>query len=154
MVVLGADQEKIRMALEGQPVVFVQNPDFRRGMLSSIQCGLQALPADATAAMIFPGDLPTLSAPVIRKLLQARDCASRGLIVPVFAGKRGHPLLLGLEYRAEVGRLDPAVGLRQLLIDHPDDVLEVEVEDEAVLKDIDTPEDYRRLSETRPSKKA
>lgn len=153
VVVLGAEQEKVRAALEDQPVVFVHNPGFRRGMLSSIQCGLQALPAAASAAMLFLADQPTLSDSVIKKLLQARESASNGLIVPVFAGKRGHPLLLSLEYRDEVGTLDPAVGLRQLLINHPDDILEVEVEDEAVLKDIDTPEDYRQANVSRPPKK-
>lgn len=153
LVVLGAEPEKVRAALEGQPVIFAQNPDFRRGMLSSIQCGLQALPAAASAAMLFLADQPTLSDLVIKKLLQAREEASKGLIVPVFAGKRGHPLLLSLDYRDEIETLDPDIGLRQLLINNPEDILEVEVEDEAVLKDIDTPEDYRQANASRPGKK-
>jgi molybdenum cofactor cytidylyltransferase len=154
LVVLGAEQAKVRAALDGQPVVFAQNPDFRRGMLSSIKCGLQALPPAASAAMLFLADQPTLSDSVVKKLLKAREGASKGLIVPVFAGKRGHPLLLSLKYRAEVETLDPDVGLRQLLINHPEDVLEVEVTDEAVLNDIDTPEDYRQASASRPGNKA
>jgi len=144
LVVLGAEQEKVRAALENQPVVFVRNSDFRRGMLSSVQCGLRSLPATASAAMLFLADQPSLSGSIIRKLLQARESAAQSLIVPVFAGKRGHPLLLSMKYKDEILTLDPAIGLRQLLINHPDDILEVEVEDESVLKDIDTPEDYRK----------
>jgi len=153
LVVLGAEQEKIRAALRDQPVEFVKNPDFRRGMLSSVQCGLQSLPATASAAMLFLADQPSLSGSIIGKLLQARERTAQGLIVPVFAGTRGHPLLLSMKYKDEVLTLDPAIGLRELLINHPDDILEVEVEDEAVLKDIDTPEDYRKAGAARPIKK-
>jgi len=153
LVVLGAEQERARAALRDQPVVFVHNPDFRRGMLSSVQCGLQSLPATASAAMLFLADQPALSGPIIRKLLQARESAVQSLIVPVFAGKRGHPLLFSMKYKDEILTLDPAIGLRQLLINHPGDILEVEVEDESVLKDIDTPEDYQKAGAARNPKK-
>jgi len=152
LVVLGAEQEKVRAALEDQPIVFAQNPDFHRGMLSSVQCGLQSLPATASAAMLFLADQPALSGAVIGKLLQARESAAQNLIVPVFAGQRGHPLLLSMRYKDEILSLDPGVGLRQLLVNHPDDILEVEVEDESVLKDIDTPEDYQKAGAARTSK--
>jgi CTP:molybdopterin cytidylyltransferase MocA len=56
--------------------------------------------------------------------------------------RRGHPVLVGLEYRDEVICLDPAAGLRQLMRAHPQDIFEAEVEDANILRDLDVPEDY------------
>ena len=153
LVVLGAERDSIKDILKDDSVKFVRNPDFRRGMLSSVQSGLRALPRAATWAMVLLGDQPALSEPVIRAMLQARERTAKGILVPVCKGKRGHPLLFDLKYKKEALALDPAIGLRQLLRDHPDDILEVEVEDEAVLKDIDTPEDYRQANASRIPKK-
>jgi molybdenum cofactor cytidylyltransferase len=66
------------------------------------------------------------------------------IVVPVFDRRRGHPVLISALYRTEIQSLDPGVGLRQLLDRHSVDILEVPVDDPAILRDLDTPEDYRR----------
>jgi molybdenum cofactor cytidylyltransferase len=144
LVVLGAEGDSIKNILKDDSVKFVLNPDFSRGMLSSVQSGLRALPRAATWVMVLLGDQPALSESAIRAMLQARKRTTKGILIPVYKGKRGHPLLFDLKYKKEVLALDPAIGLRQLLNGHPDDVMEVEIPDGAVLSDIDTPEDYRR----------
>lgn len=149
LVVLGAESDSIKTVLKNDPVRLVRNPDFDRGMLSSVQCGLRALPRSATWVLVLLGDQPVLFESVVRTMLRARERTSKGILVPVFKGRRGHPLLFGLKYKKAALNLDPAVGLRQLLRDHPDDVLEVEVPDRAILDDIDTPGDYRRALASR-----
>lgn len=149
LVVLGAQSDRVREALKGRPVEFAENPDFRRGMLSSVQCGLRALPPDASAALVFLADQPTLSETAIRLTLRAGESTTKGIVVPVHNGRRGHPLLVRMRYREEIYGLDPAVGLRQLLGNHPEDVLEIEVPDAALLEDIDTPADYERAKADR-----
>ncbi len=149
MVVVGG-APGVRPALTGKPVEFVENPDYARGMLSSIQCGLRALPDDAAAALIVLADQPLVPAEALRAVLEAGKAGTKGLVVPVYRGRRGHPLLVSLSYRSEVARLDPEIGLRQLLARHPDDILEVEVEDSDLLEDVDTPADYRRIRSKSP----
>lgn len=153
VVVLGDKADRMREVLKGRPLEFAENPDFRRGMLSSVQCGLRALPPGASAALIHLADQPMISAAAVRAILGAAESSTRGIIVPVHDGKRGHPLLVSVRYREEIYGLDPAVGLRQLLGNHPGDVLEVEVRDAALLKDIDTPADYLKAQAKRDPEK-
>ncbi|HYA49049.1 MAG TPA: nucleotidyltransferase family protein [Burkholderiales bacterium] len=149
LVVLGADRGKIKEALRSYPVTFAVNRDYRSGMLSSIQAGFDALPAEAEAAVVLLGDQPDIPSAVIDDLVCNYRENDRGIIIPVYQGRRGHPLLVRTGYRQEILGLDPAVGLRQLVHAHPEDVLEVEVASPAVLKDMDTPGEYKKLASKR-----
>jgi molybdenum cofactor cytidylyltransferase len=143
LVVLGADADRIGAALDPYPVERVRNPDYREGMLSSVRSGFRRLPRGTRAALVFPGDQPGLAPGTIAAVLDAHRASGKGLVLPVRRGAGGHPLLIDMKYRAAVEDLDPEVGLKALLSLHPEDVERVEVEDDAVLLDIDTPEDYR-----------
>lgn len=147
VVVLGSRWPKIRKAIQGYNVQIVVNRRFSEGMLSSIQRGLSTLPRTSRAAIIALGDQPAIPAWVVDALIESYQREKKGLVVPVYRGKRGHPLLVDLKYREEIFQLDPAVGLRQLLERHPEDVLECRVSTPTVLKDIDDLADYRRLKE-------
>jgi molybdenum cofactor cytidylyltransferase len=151
VVVLGFGRERIGRLLEPLPVEAVMNPDPGRGMLSSILTGLAALPDDPGAVFIVPGDHPDLTPAVFKALLDARAASGKGLIVPTREGRGGHPLLMDLAYRHEAGRLDPAAGLRALLLAHPDDVFRLPVEAGGILTDIDTPADYRKAAGREPA---
>jgi molybdenum cofactor cytidylyltransferase len=150
IVVLGFGRERIEPRIRRFPVEIVVNPDPGRGMLSSVQAGLAALPSAPGSAFIVPGDHPDLTPAVFAALLAARQASGKGLIVPVFQGRGGHPLLLDLAYREEIFGLDPAVGLRRILELHPEAVLRIPIDEAGVLVDIDTPDDFRRASGRRP----
>jgi molybdenum cofactor cytidylyltransferase len=144
-VVLGAWREAIEPVVRPYPVSIVINPDFDRGMLSSVQAGFRALPSGDGAVFVVPGDHPAVSAAVFAKLLEARAENGAGLVVPQFAGRGGHPLLVDLRFRADIEALDPAIGLRGLLDLHPGSVKRVPLEDAGIVLDIDTPDDYRKV---------
>ncbi len=143
VVVLGAHRESIEPVVSRFALRAVFNEDLEGGMLSSVLRGLREVPAAARAFLVVLGDQPFPPATVIDRLIAAHEGTGKGLILPVHGGRRGHPLLIDIRYRDEVMALDPSVGLRQLLRDHPDDILEVPVRTPAVLADIDRPEDYR-----------
>jgi molybdenum cofactor cytidylyltransferase len=143
LVVLGADRERLRSILQSYPLTFVVNKNYRLGMLSSIQAGFSALPGDAEAAVLMLGDQPAVASSVINDLVWNFRESSRGIIIPVYAGRRGHPVLVETAYRREILGLDPKIGLRQLMHAHPEDILEVEVSTPAVLSDMDVPADYQ-----------
>ena len=146
LVVLGADREAIRRGLEPAGVDFAVNENYPLGMLTSIQAGFKALPDDAKAAVVLLGDQPFLASRVIDLVIDAYQAGSKGIVVPAFQGRRGHPILIDLKYRDEVLAIDPADGLRRLMLAHPDDIVEIDVADPGILRDLDTPEDYQDLT--------
>ncbi len=144
LVVLGHRSEEIAAHLEGSGAEIVLNADYRLGMLSSIQAGIRAAPTDASRFVIALGDQPSLSPATVDLLLRAGAEREGAIIVPSYNGRRGHPLVLDGCYREEILGLDPEVGLRELLQRHPEAIEHVVVPDEAVLADMDTPQDYER----------
>ncbi len=96
--------------------------------------------------LLVPADHPSLSPSVIRELRQARTThPERSIFVPIFQGRRGHPLLLSWQHVAAI-RAHPAdEGLNTYVRKHIAQTMEVPVETEAILWDLDTPEDYECL---------
>lgn len=150
ILVLGADSEKIIKAVEPADVKLCYNENYSQGMLSSVRCGFSSLPHDFRAALVFQGDQPMIGSEITNALIDAYKKSGKGIIIPTFEKKRGHPLLLDSKYREEVMKLDDSEGLRALPYKFPHDVLEVEVEHQGILKDIDTEADYfSELNQTR-----
>lgn len=144
-VVLGHLAGDIAASLAGKPVVCVENSRYREGMLSSVQAGVLSLPEGAQAAMLVLGDQPQLQVGDVAAVLKGYRDSGKGIVIPVSAGRRGHPIILDLGlYRSDIFDADPEKGLKPIVRSHPNDTLEVDVADEAVLRDIDTPEDYQR----------
>lgn len=130
--------------LEGSGAELVVNPDYRRGMLSSLQTGIAAAPAETEWLVVALGDQPFLSPATVRHLLDEARVSEASILVPTFGERRGHPLLIHARHRPEILSLNPEIGLRELLRRHPEQVRHVPVPDDAVLHDMDTPEDYER----------
>jgi molybdenum cofactor cytidylyltransferase len=146
MVVLGANQAEVRDVLGNRPVHFCFNREHQKGMLSSVRCGIRALPADAVTALIYLGDQPEIPPSVTNSVLHAYSEELYGIVIPVFGHRRGHPLLVDMKYRKEIEQLDLEEGLRSLRHHFPEDVLEVELEEPGILVDIDTPADYKKAT--------
>lgn len=145
LVVLGAHREKIEQVISDLPVKSVYNSRYEEGMLSSVQVGFSSLPEATEAVLVFLGDQPMVPSSVIDQITDTYSSAGKGIIVPVYDGVRGHPVLIDTKYNQEVAALDPEIGLRGLIHNHPEDILEVEVETSTIIEDIDTPEDYNKL---------
>jgi molybdenum cofactor cytidylyltransferase len=144
LVILGSDREKIEKKIKNFPVEVVYNRDWRGGMLSSVQRGFKALAGDARGVLIVLGDQPKISTTVINKLIDAHKNSGKGIVLPVYKGERGHPVLLDVKYGGEVENLSPETGLRGTVYNHPEDILEVEVESPSILQDIDDMSYYKR----------
>jgi molybdenum cofactor cytidylyltransferase len=145
VVVVGRDGERLREALGGKTVSFVQNPDLEGDMLSSVRCGLRALPKSCEAALIVLGDQPGISRKLISQLTECHGQNLDRIIAPEFNGKRGHPLLIASRFFNEIIDSYDGLGLQGLLKSHPDAVQRIPVTTPATLEDMDTPEDYQRL---------
>lgn len=142
MIVTGAYREDIMKVTGHIPLMYCYNDNYKQGMLSSVKCGFRALPATTEAVLVFPGDQPGITSEVINLIIASYRQTKKGIILPVYRGKRGHPVLIDIKYRDEIEKLNQEDGLKSLSHSFPDDVLEVKTGTPAVLKDIDTYEDY------------
>jgi molybdenum cofactor cytidylyltransferase len=144
-VVVGYRADEVIDAVRLSGVSVVRNPNFDQGMFTSIQEGVATLEPSVKAFFIMPADIPWVYPTTIRTLLNTYTSSSCGILYPTYGGKRGHPPLISRTYIHEImGSLAPD-GLRGILKSHDGDACEVEVNDEGVLLDIDTPMDYHRL---------
>lgn len=144
LVILGSDREKTEEKIKNYPVKIVYNRDFRGGMLSSVQCGFKSLPEETRAVLVVLGDQPKISTTVINKLIDAYKSSGKGIVLPVYKKERGHPVLIDVKYGEEVENLSHEVGLRGTVYNHPEDILEVDVETLSIFQDIDSESDYKR----------
>jgi len=143
-VVVGHQPERIRRELSDRPVEIVHNPDYESGMLSSVRCGLAALPQECRAVLVALGDQPSVTSELIDLMLQSFEAAEKKILVPTYDGRRGHPVLFSCAFRDDIMTRYDDVGLRGLLHAHPDDVFELSVPTASVLTDMDRPQDYQR----------
>ncbi len=117
-------------------------------MRATVEHGLRYLekrfhPRPDDAWFLAPADHPTLDVDVVRRLCAAyADRRSRSILIPVHEGRRGHPTLIAWRHVAGVGALPDGQGINSYLRSHVGDIAEVPAGSEAVLCDLDTPEDY------------
>jgi len=142
LVVLGADHHEVAEILKPYLIKTVWNERFQEGMHTSVICGVESLPEGARATLIFLGDQPFISGNVVHKVLEAWQNSEKGIVIPLFEGKRGHPPLYDLKYRSELLNLDPSIGLRSVAQKFPEDIFEVETFSPEIVRDIDTKIDY------------
>jgi len=144
LVVVGRDGRRIRKALAGRSVRFLSNPEAEGDMLSSIRCGLRAMPAGGSGFLVVLGDQPNVTAELVGMLIAGFTRSGSGIVVPTHRGHRAHPVLLAARFRDELMSGYEGVGLRGLLNAHPNEVYPVEIANGALLRDMDKPEDYQR----------
>ena len=123
------------------PVERVRNPDFADGLSTSLKRGIAALPADLDGALVCLGDMPLITGRHIDRLIAAfNPLEGRAIIVPTRRGKRGNPVLWAKDFFPEMTQIAGDVGARHLIGEHAELVAEVEMDDDAILVDVDTPE--------------
>ena len=146
VVVVGHEAEKIEGVLQGQPVRFVENLRYMEGMTSSIQTGIQTASAESEGLMICLADQPFIETSDFNRLIHEFtdlfDSKSSLIIVPVFKGQRGNPVLFSCQFR-DIILQHTDEGCRDIVLKHPECVREVEMGNDNVLQDVDTPEDYK-----------
>ena len=147
IVVLGYSAEEVIKTIANKPVKIAINPHYRQGMSTSIITGLNQIDSRAQAVMVALGDQPFIDSEPINSLMEAFIANNKGIAIPVYQGKRGHPVIFNIKYKGELLRLRGDIGGREIIDRHPDDVLEVAVDCEGVCIDIDTMDNYTRTKE-------
>lgn len=144
IVVVGPEGDNVAQAARDYPVQVVINADPEGDMAASVRTGHDALSASVKAVVVALCDYPLVTAATIKCLIAAHRGNPEGIIIPCHRGKRGHPPLFPRQLL--VGLAMPLT-LRDLLRANPERIGHLDVDDPGVLIDMDTPEDYQRVTE-------
>ena len=147
LVVLGFAAETVAAVLREAAIEYVVNEGFEAGMFSSVRAGLGAVGESDGSVGILPADCCLVRPETVGRLARAMREAAADVVYPIAAGTRGHPPLLGARARRLVLAADPRSVLREVLGEVEDWAVEVQVEDGAVLLDMDDRPQYERVLE-------
>ncbi len=146
IVVTGHRADEVRAAVAGRPVQVVHAADYVDGLSASLRAGIAAVPAMASAALVCLGDMPLVTGRMLERLIEAYDPdEGRSVVVPTCRGKIGNPVLWDRRFFPDIAGLAGDVGARALLERHGEYVAQVELGDDAVLRDFDTVESLATL---------
>lgn len=144
VVVLGHHAEEVRRGVDLSGATVVLNQEPERGMASSLQEGLRAMPAEARGFLIFPADYPLVTWRELVLLEEAFERDPKGRIyVPAFESRRGHPVACDRAIAAEFLALPPDAPAHLVIRSDPSRVVEVKVENPWVCRDLDSPDDVK-----------
>jgi molybdenum cofactor cytidylyltransferase len=148
IVVLGHEAEKVRAQLGGKPVRLVHNPDYRDGLSTSVRVGVRAVSPQVEGIMIYLADQPLLEPAdvnfMVKAFALAKD-ANKSIVVPLFHGQRGNPVILNASYREAMLEVVGDVGCKRVIKRYSDKVFRVEMETDHVVRDVDNVEDYEEV---------
>lgn len=150
VVVTGHMKDAVAAALAGTGAAIVHNPDFARGLSSSLKAGLAALPEDVDGVLVLLGDMPKVDRKLIDRMIAAFSPADgRLIVVPVANGKRGNPVLWASSFFEQMRGLEGDSGAKALLGENESQLVEIPALDDAPLVDLDTPEALAAYLSTR-----
>jgi molybdenum cofactor cytidylyltransferase len=145
LVVTGGACHDVENALRGMPAQTIFNPRFSQGeMIESLQIGLENSAAEAQAALVALGDQPQIQVAVVCAVLQAYREQGARLVIPSFKMRRGHPWLVDRALWPQIMAVNSPDTLREFLDRFSEHIEYVEIDEESILHDLDTPSDYDR----------
>jgi len=142
VVVAGHHRDEIEKHVSIRvPVIF--NPAYERGMITSFQAGIRSLSDGISGGLLFLVDHPLVDSSTIQTLIA--NFAPNRIVLPVFEGRRGHPVLFAVEVLQEVLALPASEGANIVVRRDPNRIVHVPVTSPGILVDVDTPEDFQKL---------
>jgi molybdenum cofactor cytidylyltransferase len=123
---------------------YVINPDPERGQLSSLQCGLAAVPK-AQHFAFCPVDFPLIEDKTVKELIRVYGNSDATIVIPRFESRHGHPVIMNRAIADEMLAEPPTGTARDVLHRHEAEIRYVAVDHPGVVADIDTPEEYKAL---------
>lgn len=149
VVVLGHRADEVGAAVcVSKGTRLVVNPEYAEGQATSLKTGLRAADPDSRAAIILLGDQPGVDAASLRALFDVYERSEAPVVQAAYSGRPSHPVLFDRSLWADLEAIEGDKGARDLLKEHPEWIVRVELGGEAP-KDLDTWEDYAHLKKAR-----
>jgi molybdenum cofactor cytidylyltransferase len=157
LLVLGHQHQTILSALGEKTrhpnLQIVNNHHYQDGQSTSLQAGVDKIRDKFPAAMFLLGDQPMQSSENIDTILEQFRVSDKDIGVPVFEGKRGNPVIFCQKFFGHLAKITGDIGARNIIRDHPENVLEIEINNPLCFIDIDTQSDFDKITELLNSQK-
>ena len=145
VTVLGHDCEKISAVIDNNKSDIIINENYKEGQLSSMLSGIRYFASkNAEAVIVCLVDHPVISKNLIKKIIASYENSDNSIVVPVYEGKRGHPVLFAEPMFKELEKASPHVGAREVLWNNKEKIFELKVNDPGILVGVNSPEEYRK----------
>ena len=139
-IVLGASAEPIAKAINLKGDEIVINHEWEKGQLSSIQAAVRSLPAGTDGMLLCLIDHPLISAPLVQELIERFYKSRKAVVLPVYQGRRGHPVIFSATLYEELLRAPLQTGARAVVWAHTADVEEVSTNEEGCVLNLNDPD--------------
>ena len=143
-VVLGADAESIAKAIPLKASEIIINSEWEKGQLSSIQAAVRKMPAGTEGIVLLLIDHPLISSALVGELIDGFYKSKKPIVLPVYEGRRGHPVIFTASLYPELLRAPLETGARAVVWAHADDVEEVRTNEEGCVLNLNDPETLNR----------
>jgi molybdenum cofactor cytidylyltransferase len=153
ILVLGFAAESVEKEISTDRVTVVRNQEYQQGMGTSLRAGLAAVDARASAALIVLADQPFVRPDTLNRLIACHQESKPQIIIPMYKGFRGNPVLLDRSVFPELKALSGDVGCRAIFGSHTENICKLAVEDVGILLDIDSQEEYQKLEKAYAAKR-
>jgi len=139
-VVLGADAEPIAKAIRLKADEIVINAEWEKGQLTSIQAALRSLPPGTDGILLCLIDHPLISAALIQELVERFYKSGKPIVLPIFEGRRGHPLIFAASLYEDLLCAPLQTGARAVVWAHSSEVEEVSTNEEGCVLNLNDPD--------------
>src|SRR5262249_45278988 len=146
VLVLGASADDVRRQLATDALHVVVNPDFQQGMGTSLRMGLAVVSASMQGALIVLADQPFVRSSTLDEMIAYRHEHAPQILIPLYRGFRGNPVLLDRSVFPELMNLTGDIGCRAIFGSHTESIHKLAVDDAGILLDIDSAEDWERFN--------
>jgi CTP:molybdopterin cytidylyltransferase MocA len=144
-VVLGANAESVAAELKLDSEMVVVNEGWQEGQLSSVHAAIRSLAAEETDGLLLcPVDHPLITLHLVSKLIAEFDAGQKLIVLPIYLGRRGHPVIFRASLYDELLAASDDVGARQVVWAHPGEIAEVATDEVGVILNLNDPEAMRK----------
>jgi molybdenum cofactor cytidylyltransferase len=143
-VVLGADREPIAKEVNLALDEIVINAQWEKGQLSSIHAALRSLPAETDGIILLLIDHPLISSVLVGELIDRFYNSGKSIVLPVYEGRRGHPVIFSSALYQELMNAPLETGARSVVWAHAGDVQVVQTNEEGCVLNLNDPDTLRK----------
>jgi len=145
-VVLGPDADAISSQVALRPYEIVINKDWERGQLSSIQAAIRSLPPNTDGFLLLPVDHPLISDALVADLIDSFEKSSAAVTLPLYEGRRGHPVIFAARLYEELLNAPEETGARAVVWAHAKEICEVSTTEEGCVLNLNDPAAFEKFS--------
>lgn len=146
-VVLGADAGAILAGTEFRADEIIINENWEAGQLSSIQAGVRGLPEGTDGMLLCLIDHPLINREFVGELVERFYLSGKAIVLPVYKGRRGHPVIFGARLYEELLSAPMETGARAVVWAHCEEVCEMETSEEGCVLNLNDPETLAKIRE-------